>query len=183
MCVRPVREAAQMTSRRPICRKRLDLMSTMLLIERRVVLLLAHRRSQVLGADSIQRVVLPRHALNGVVVNRTDVTRIETTMIHVRLAVVMDRRCALHLTTKVRRALMHLVLSATEIPNVSATEATASHVAATTHVAATAMTATAHVAATAMATTSTTSSVAVAIRHTLKTEQRGANDQTGGKSH
>ena len=177
MCIRPVREAAQMTSRRPICRKRLDLMSTMLLIERRVVLLLAHRRSQVLGADSIQRVVLPRHALNGVVVNRTDVTRIETTMIHVRLAVVMDRRCALHLTTKVRRALMHLVLSATEIPNVSATEATA------THVAATAMTATAHVAATAMATTSTTSSVAVAIRHTLKTEQRGANDQTGGKSH
>ncbi len=167
MCVRSVREATQLTSRRPICRKRLDLMSTMLLIERRVVLLLAHRRSQVLGADSIQRVVLPRRALNGVVVNRADVTRIEAAMIHVRLAVLVNRRCALHLTTKVRRTLMHLVLStakAADVPpaetassDVSPTKPAATHVAtteATTSHMATAETAATHVTATSAVTTS-----------------------------
>ena len=85
------------------------------------------------------------------------------------------------MTTKVRRTLMHLVLGSAEIPNVSATEAAAAHVP-TTEATASHVAATTHVASSGM-TTSTTSSVAVAVRHTLKTEQRGTNDQTSSESH
>ena len=178
MCVRPVRQATEVMSRCRITRERLGVMSTMLLIERCVVLLLVHRRSQALGVDSVQRVVMSRRALQsvvvntrkGVVVNRADVARIETAMIHTRLAVVVDRRCALHLTTKVRRTLMHLVLSATKTPNVSTTDMATTETT-TTHV----TTATTHVTTTAVssssAMTSTASTVAVAGRQALKAEQ------------
>ena len=187
MCVRPVRQATGVMSRCRITRERLGVMSTMLLIERCVVLLLVHRRSQALGVDSVQRVVMSRRALQSVVVNtregvvvkRADVARIETAMIHTRLAVVVDRRCALHLTTKVRRTLMHLVLSATKTPNVSTTdmattETTTTHVTtATTHVTTTAthVTTTAVSSSSAMTSTATASTVAVAGRQALKAEQ------------
>ena len=179
MCVRPVRQATEVMSRCRITRERLGVMSTMLLIERCVVLLLVHRRSQALGVDSVQRVVMSRRALQSVVVNRADVARIETAMIHTRLAVVVDRRCALHLTTKVRRTLMHLVLSATKTPNVSTTdmattETTTTHVTtATTHVttATTHVTTTAVSSSSAMTSTATASTVAVAGRQALKAEQ------------
>lgn len=146
MRVRPVREAAQMTCRRAVRGKRLDARGTMLLIERRVMLRLPHRRSQMLGTGTVQRVEVSRRALQsvtsrpqivvrplkGVVVNRPNATRVEAAVIHARLAVLADRRSTLHLTAKVRRPLARLrnttkVLGTTRIPDASATNAAASH--------------------------------------------------------
>ena len=136
--------------------ERLGAIGPMLLIERRVVLLPVHGRSQVLGADTIQHALLSRRTLQRVVVNRADVTAVKTAMIHTGLAEMADRRSTLHLTTEVRRTLMHLVLSATKISDMAASETTTTHVTAT------------HVATTGM--TAATSTVAVAGRQALKTE-------------
>lgn len=125
--VRPVRKAAQLTGRRAVRGERLDargtVLLTVLLIERRVVLRLPYRRSQVLGTGTVQHVEVSRRALQsvtsrpqivarplkGVVVNRANATRVDAAVIHARLAVLANRRSTLHLTAKVRRPSIHLL--------------------------------------------------------------------------
>lgn len=170
-----------MTTRRSARRERLDVRGTVLLIERRVVLLLPHRRSQMLGTGAIQHVEVSCRALQRivvcsqiivvrsqerVVVNRANVAHVDAAVIHARLAELADRRRTLHLTAKVRRPLMHLLgtakvlsttnmLGATKVLGTSnAPDVSATHVSAT-HVStthvSTAETATAHVPATDVA--------------------------------
>ena len=146
--VRSVRQATEVTSRCRVPGKCLDAVCSMLLIERRIVLLLVPRGSQVLGAGTIQHIASSRPTLQnvatsplegvGVVVNRADVTRLDAAMIHARLTELANRRSTLHLSAKVRRPLAHLrgtanVLSTAKTPNgpaadASSAEAAAAHV-------------------------------------------------------
>ena len=126
-----VREATQLATRRAVRGERLDVRGTVLLVERRVVLL-ANRRSEVLRAGTIQHAVVSRRPLQRVVVrteivvrakkrvvvNRANVVHVDAAVIHARLTELTDRRSALHLTAKVRRPLMHL-LDATKVLDAS----------------------------------------------------------------
>ena len=126
-------------------------------------------RSQVLGAGTVQHALVSRrtlqsvvmNALDAVVVNRANVTHVEAAVIHAGLVEVVNRRRTLHLTTEVRRTLMH-VLGTTEVlgtspktPDVSTSETAAA----------------AHVSTASMATAAATPTVAVTGRQVLKTEQ------------
>lgn len=155
-------------------------MGPVLLIERCIVLLLAHRGSQGLRTGTIQHAVVSRRALQDVVVNRAHVTIVKVAMIHARLGEMSDRWSTLHLATEVCRTTMHLVLNATKTSNVPTSDmptpktasanVPASKMAAATDVT-TADVPTSHMAASAVAMTG---------RQALNAEQGCAHDETGG---
>ena len=177
--VRSVRQATEVTSRCRVPGERLGTIGPMLLIERRVVLLLVHRGSQVLGAGTIQYAAISRPTLQnvamsplegvGVVVNRADVPRIEAALIHARLTELANRRRALRLATKVRRTLMHLVLSSPKAADVPSTETAATDVATTKTAAAHVSTAAAEAATTHMASAGMTAAAAVTTSSAMST--------------
>ncbi len=161
----------------------------MLLIERCVVLRLAHRRSQVLGSGTVQHVEVSRSALQGVaagplkgvVVNRANATRVEAAVIHARLAVLADRRSTLHLTAKVRRPLARLldttqVLGSPKTPHMSTTgtsttETASPHVSTADMASPTGASAATDMASSRMPATTSSSTRAARGREVLKAEQ------------